>query len=282
MLKIKEYVKVESLQQAYELNQKRANRIIGGMLWMKMSNAQIQTAIDLSGLGLDQIEETEDAFQIGCMVTLRALELHEGLNRLSGGIVRESVKDIVGVQFRNLATIGGSLFGRFGFSDVLTCFLALDTYVELYKGGVISLEEFAAKERDNDILVRVIVKKHAGNYAYLTHRNTKTDFPVLAIAAAADERGGRIVAGARPSKAIVISMDESQVSALGQEKTTEELAKMAEQLAAKVPTGSNMRASAEYRSHLAKVLIHRALLQLRDQEAKCTENMENSTEGGQK
>ena len=71
MLKIKEYVKAESLEQAYELNQKRTNRIIGGMLWMRMSDAQIQKAIDLSGLGLDQIEETEDSFVLGCMVMLR-------------------------------------------------------------------------------------------------------------------------------------------------------------------------------------------------------------------
>lgn len=30
MLKIKEYVKVKSLSQAYELNQKKNNKIIGG------------------------------------------------------------------------------------------------------------------------------------------------------------------------------------------------------------------------------------------------------------
>ena len=137
MIKIKEYVKVESLEQAYELNQKRASRIIGGMLWMRMSSAQVQTAIDLSGLGLDTIEENEEAFSIGCMTTLRQLELHEGLEKYSNGAVRACVKDIVGVQFRNLATIGGSIFGRFGFSDVLTCFLAMDTYVELYKGGIL-------------------------------------------------------------------------------------------------------------------------------------------------
>ena len=83
MLKIKQYVKAESLEQAYELNQKKTNRIVGGMLWLKMSTAQIQTAIDLSGLGLDQIEETEDAWKIGCMVSLRDLELHEGLNAVS-------------------------------------------------------------------------------------------------------------------------------------------------------------------------------------------------------
>ena len=65
MLKIKQDVTAESLEQAYELNQKKTNRIVGGMLWLKMSTAQIQTAIDLSGLGLDQIEETEDAWKIG-------------------------------------------------------------------------------------------------------------------------------------------------------------------------------------------------------------------------
>ena len=70
MLRIKEFVKAESLEQAYELNQKRTNRILGGMLWMRMTNAQIQKAIDLSDLGLDKIEETEDEFLIGCMVTL--------------------------------------------------------------------------------------------------------------------------------------------------------------------------------------------------------------------
>ena len=91
MLKIKQYVKAESLEQAYELNQKKTNRIVGGMLWLKMSTAQIQTAIDLSGLGLDQIEETEDAWKIGCMVSLRDLELHEGLNELSCNMIRESV-----------------------------------------------------------------------------------------------------------------------------------------------------------------------------------------------
>ena len=78
MLKIKQYVKAESLEQAYELNQKKTNRIVGGMLWLKMSTAQIQTVIDLSGLGLDQIEESEEEFSIGCMVTLRQMEEHEG------------------------------------------------------------------------------------------------------------------------------------------------------------------------------------------------------------
>ena len=59
---------------------------------------------------------------IGARVTLRELEQHVGLNTYTHDAVKNAVKDIVGVQFRNMATIGGSIWGRFGFSDVLTVF----------------------------------------------------------------------------------------------------------------------------------------------------------------
>ena len=150
MLKIKNYVKAESLEQAYELNQKRTACVLGGMVWLKMGNRNIMTAIDLSGLGLDTITETEEAFVIGCMTPLHALETHKELNAYTNSAIRESVRHIVGVQFRNCATVGGSIFGRFGFSDVLTMFLALDTWVELYNGGTIPLAQFASMEKDND------------------------------------------------------------------------------------------------------------------------------------
>ena len=263
MLKVKQYVKAESLEQAYELNQKRANRIIGGMLWMKMSNTRVHTVIDLSGLGLDKIEENEEEFSIGCMATLRQLEQHEGLDAFSQGAIRESTRHIVGVQFRNLATVGGSIFGRFGFSDILTCFLAMDTYVELYKGGVISLKEFANRKKDNDILVRLIVKKTPASHVYLTHRNTKTDFPVLAVALSVNENAGKVVVGARPAKAMCLPLKEEWVQSmiLGN-CTQDEAEKMAEELAAQIPTGSNTRASAAYRHRLAEVLIKRGILKL--------------------
>lgn len=253
MLKIKEIVRPQSLEEAYELNQKRTNRILGGMLWMRMSNIQIQKAIDLSGLGLDKIEETEEEFSIGCMVTLRELELHTGLNTSFEGLIRRSVEDIVGVQFRNSATIGGSLFGRFGFSDVLTAFLVLDTYVELYKGGVCPLAEFASGKRDNDILVRVIVKKTKGHYAYQSYRNTKTDFPVLAVAMAQAEDGVKAAVGARPQRAEVRIVTDMEKDTL-------------KDLADSFAYGSNMRASAEYRKHLASVLLKRAAEEIQGKE----------------
>ena len=82
MMTIREYKRAESLEEAWQLNQKRPNRVLGGMIWLKMENINVGTAIDLSGLGLDTIEETDEGFSIGAMVTLRQLELHPGRQHL--------------------------------------------------------------------------------------------------------------------------------------------------------------------------------------------------------
>ena len=247
MLTIREYKKVESLEEAYTLNQKKSNRVIGGMIWLKMETLNVGTAIDLSGLGLDTIEETETEFRIGAMASLRALELHEGLAAYTNGAMRESVRHIVGVQLRNLATVGGSLYSRFGFSDVLTMFLVLDAQVELYKGGIVPLSEYAERPKDRDILVRIIVPKKNAKFNYQSVRISQTDIPVLTCASVKDENGYRFASGARPARA--------QIYAQPVDKTAEQ---MAEAVRAEIKTGSSLRGSAEYRRHLAGVLVRRA------------------------
>ena len=248
MLKIKSYVKVNSLAEAYELNQKKTARILGGMVWMKMGNRAISTAIDLSGLGLDTIEETEEGFSIGAMVTLRQLEQHQGLAAYTHGAMREAVRHIVGVQFRNCATVGGSVYGRFGFSDVLTLLLALDCDVELYKAGRMPIAQFAALPYDRDILTHVYIKKTPGLAVhYQSVRATQTDFPILTCAAARTADGAyRFAIGARPMKAMLVC-------------PTAAPDELPAAVQAAVPTGSNLRGSAAYRTHLVGVLVKRAV-----------------------
>ena len=52
-----QYVRAQSLDEAYELYQKKPNFVLGGMLWLKMKNKTLGTAIDLCDLGLDRIDE---------------------------------------------------------------------------------------------------------------------------------------------------------------------------------------------------------------------------------
>ena len=126
------------------------------------------------------------------------LSLIHILNIFTQGAIRESLRHIVGVQFRNCATVGGSIFGRYGFSDVLSMFLAMDTWVDLYQAGRIPLAEFVKMKKDRDILQSVIVKKTPLKTVYLSQRNTETDFPVLTCAASLIGEQPRTIIGARP------------------------------------------------------------------------------------
>ena len=248
MITIQKYVRAQSLEEAWQLNQNKRNRVLGGMLWLRLGKGGVNTAIDLCDLGLDTIEETEEQFSIGAMVTLRDIETHEGLNAYSANAVANAVKDIVGVQFRNMATVGGSIWGRFGFSDVLTVFLAMDSYVELYKGGIIPLEQFARMKKDNDILVRLIVKKSTCQVVYTSMRNQSTDFPVIACAVAHINGEYRASIGARPARAILIRSENAE--------------RFPAFVAENAPTEGNIRGSAAYRTHLIRVLVERSMNEL--------------------
>jgi hypothetical protein len=260
---IKNYVRAQSLEEAYTLNQKKANKIIGGMLWLKMQGGHLQTAIDLCDLNLNTIEETSEEFIFGTMTTLRQLEQHKAFNAFCQNAAQKAVKDIVGVQFRNLANIGASLWARFGFSDVLTLFLALDAEVELYKAGRIPLSQFVNLPFDNDILVRIMVKKSNCAIAYQSVRIQRTDFPVLNCAVSCIDKKMRAVIGARPGKAMVF-FDENHLLDNG---ITEESAKsFGKYVAEQVTTQSNVRGTREYRRQLAEVLTTRCTMELRGNE----------------
>ena len=255
MYTIRDYVKVKSLEEAYELNQKRTSAVIGGGMWLRLGNKPIGTAIDLTELGLDTIEETEEEFIIGCMTSLRDIECHEGLNRYFHGMMQEAMKGIVGTQFRNTATIGGSIFQKFGFSDPLTAFMALDTDVELYAGGRMPLKDFVTFSAGRDILVRLHVRKDGRKAAYQSFRNTKTDFPVVTAAVYKIQGTWSVVIGARPGRAACIE----DVCMKSENPDSEEILRFAAEAAGHAVFGSNMRASGDYRKLLAEVLIKRAV-----------------------
>lgn len=255
---MKNYVQASNLEEAYALRKKsKANVILGGNLWLKMGSRNMMTGIDLCGLGLDKIEEDDDAYKIGCMCSLRDLEVNESLNHTFNGSFKEAMRHIVGVQFRNTATVGGSVFPRFGFSDVLTILAALDTHIELYEGGLVPIKEFIDQKLTQDILVHVVVKKDGRKVSYQTHRMTETDFGVLTCAVSCKDGMYTAVLGATPHKAKIVDNvvlenpnDEAAVDAF------------ADAVIEQVRFSSNMRGSVDYRRAIAKVLIRRAVAEL--------------------
>lgn len=258
MFTIQQYVRAQSLDEAYALNQKKSSTVLGGCGWLRMGRRAIGTAIDLSDLGLDQIIEHEDYFELGAMVTLRQMETNDALAAAFGGCIADCVRPIVGVQFRGSATIGGSIWSRFGFSDPLTLFLALGARVRLHQAGEIPLAQFVEMPYDRDILISVILPKDGRRAVILSHRASATDLPALVCAAAHTADGQWLTAvGARPHRAALVS-DQNGLLSAG--VTPESAAAFAEYAAESLDFQSNMRGSAAFRAQLCRVLVRRAVL----------------------
>ena len=246
MAQYKNYVIAQTLDEAYALNAKKSTVIVAGNMWLRMCGMRRQTALDLSALGLDYIKEDEQGFTIGAMTTLCTMETHAALNAAFGGVFARAFEPIVGTQFRNGATVGGSVFSRFGFSDVSTLLLAMGAKVVTHARGEVPLDEFQKEKWDRDILTAIRIEK-GRSAAIESVRLSKTDIPVLVCAASADERGVRVVLGSRPARAVIVA----------ENARPEELDYM--RMAADIPMGSNARASEAYRRKVAPVLMERAV-----------------------
>lgn len=253
MYSIDEYRFAESLDEAAELlGKNRRNAVIGSGTWMRLGNRHIHTAIDLSRLGLDSIRETDSAIEIGASVTLRQLETAPCLQTLFGGVLPRCVAPIVGVQLRNLATVGANVYSRHGFSDLITALLALDTSVTLHKAGTMSLEDFLADPPRRDILTGLTVRKDGRRAVYLSQRRTETDLALLTLCLSVSEQNDyRLSIGARPG---VAALCPAAAEALSR-GDVEAAAKAA---AETMTYDDNMRSSALYRRALAGVLTRRA------------------------
>lgn len=261
MFTLMELVQPTSLEEAYEILTKRKNNVvIGGSAFLRMGKKRIGTGIDLSGLNLNLIEESSDYIEIGAMTTLRDLEVNPILNKYFDGVLPKSVRDIIGIQFRNVVTVGGSVFSRYGFSDLIVGLLALETEVELYNGGRMLLEEFLNKNYEKDILVKLYIKKNNANAVYKCMRNSRSDYPILNMSVSKTDNNFKICVGARPQRATVAYKASEFLS--NNELNEENIIKASEIASEELVFGSNMRASKEYRKAVCKSLVKNALMEV--------------------
>ena len=252
MFTARNYVKAASLEEAWELNQRRSNAILGGGCWMRLAKRRSDTLIDLGDLRLDGIREENGTIFLGAMTTLREIEESPVLRAAFGAYFKECTRHIVGVQFRNCATLGGSVRARFGFSDVVTALLPLPgASVELYKGGAVPLTDYVQMDYDRDLLLGVRLSAVPCAAVYESVRNSETDLPVLTCAVCKDGQTYRAAIGARPGRAVLLTGG-----------SLEELSGQAAQL----HYASNLRAGADYRKHLAGVLLKRTMQRLEEAE----------------
>lgn len=252
MISIREYIAPESIEEAYEiLMSKRNNLILGGCGFIKMGSKSIGTAIDLCNLSLNYIEENEDEILIGADTSLRELEINSIITNYCGGAISQGVSNIVGVQFRNMARVGASVFSRYGFSDLLPPLLVLGAKVRLYNSGVMDLEDFLEKKYEKDILVEIILPKKEGVAVFDCLRKSSGDFPIINGAMFKGKDGEfKIAIGARPRRA---KLAEKTAKALEEGN----IEKAQDIIVEELSFGSNIRGSKEYREDMCKALVAR-------------------------
>ena len=259
-MKVNEYYRASSLEDAYlKLQADPKNVILAGGLWIKKMGQSVNTLVDLSTLGLNQISENKDEVIVGSMVTQRDFEKSEIVNRLFNGAVAFSTREVMGVNFRNIATIGGSIMGRYPFSDVICGLLPYDVSLEFYPKQSMSLEDYLNyKGKLNAILVAIHIKKANGVGFYKKVKTTSLDFPIINFAIAKANGKYRIAVGARPMVAALAHKAMDYLNGL--DKIDQESYKKAAEIASEeLSYLDNKDASKEYRLDLTKVYVRRGL-----------------------
>ena len=256
MYTMRAYVQAESPEQAAALlRENQRNVILGGNMWLRMGSRSIHTGIDLCRLGLDDVRAEDGGVSIGAMAALARFREDPEVDRITHGAARRCVSPIVGTQFQNMATVGGSLYGRFGFSDVDTLLLALDATADFVLAGTRTVEDFLANgpEQGGDVLTAIHLRDGWERAAFEDFRNSSTDLSVLNCACAAGNGEFRVAVGARPGRAVLCA---PAAEAWRAGKSPEEIGAAA---AETLHFGSNGRAGAEYRRLLCRELVARCI-----------------------
>ncbi len=264
-------IRPSTLGEAAQLLSEPGTAVLGGGAWARFSRKKTDRALDLSHLGLDKMEERDGLITLGAMTPLRAVETSPLLQELAGGILPRSIEHIVGVQLRNIITVGGTLAGRYGFSDLLTALLVLPAEVLVYGEEPVPMEDWLRRRASERTLVTgVQIRRDGRRASFQGVRRTSTDFSLLNAAASLGPEGDcRIAVGARPAGAVRVPEAEkiaTQALSTGAPSPaaapagiSPETAQKAGEAAAQLTFKDDLRAGAAYRRKICPVLIRRAL-----------------------
>lgn len=263
-MEIREYRRAASLEEAYELIHKsKQNVILGGCTFLRKTGRKIGIAVDLRDCGLDYIRETDHEMRIGAYTCFRDLETNTRLYELFGNVFQEIFKHLIGVQLRNHITIGGHVYSRFGFSDLIPVLLSLHARVKLYRGGEMSLHAFMdadVKAVKGDILTEVILPKEGRKAFVQMMRSSYNDYSIFCLAVSRVDNDWIIAAGVLPGRAMLAekAMEQLKKSDFSKDRIDQ----LVREITGEFRFGSNFRGSGEYREALCGVFARRALEQL--------------------
>ena len=259
-----DYKKVSSVKEAVDLLDEHgydAKILAGGhslLPAMKLRLNRPEVLVDISGIdGMDSISEDGDEIVVGANCTHTAIA-NSDLISSQLNVLAQAAGSIGDVQVRNRGTIGGSLAHADPSSDYPATVLACDATIEAEgKSGKRSIAAtdffqgiFTTALKDDEIITSVRFPK-VSNGNYQKFFQSASRFAVVGVAVVKD--GDTVKVG-------VTGVSDTPYRASAVESAYSGNAEEAAQHAVEgVEVMSDHFADAEYRSHLAKVMVKRAL-----------------------
>lgn len=234
----------------------------------------IEALIDIRNLGLNQVTADSAGLSVGTMVTFTELQQVEEVQSSAAlGAVRDAL-NCPPVQIRNVATVGGNIAAACPYFDLPTAIMSLDGVVQAQGPGgsrEIEIQEFFASLFQNTLKAGEFVTglflpllPARSSSAFIKLDTNANDLAIVNVAVriTLDESGScqkaRVVVGGGVAETPVRAIASENL--LQGAKISDELLKRAG-LATQsdLQPMSDHRASAAYRSAMAKTLTERAL-----------------------
>ncbi len=230
---------------------------------MKLRLAVPTMLVDIGRLpGLSYVRDQGDYVAIGALTRHHDLE-HSEVLRAEAPVLAYVASQVGDPQVRHRGTIGGSVAHGDPASDLPAAVLALDG--TMLVEGPAGQREVPAREfflsfletavRPDEMLVEIRVPKVAGGWAFEKFHRRAQDWATVGAVAIAGDDGG-------PVRVSLVNMGLTPIRAHAVEEAVAAgaaPAEAAEQANAGTEPANDLNASAEFRRHLATVLVRRAL-----------------------
>ena len=273
-----DYVRPSSLASAIEAlagGGEDAKVIAGGQSLLPLLRLRLaypELLVDIGGLGeLAGVRDAGDALVIGAMTTHYSL-IRDPLIREHCGLIAETAATVADPAVRHRGTIGGSLAHADPAGDLPAVISALDaTLVATGPGGE---REIAAADffvdylttalEPGEILTAIRVPKlgPGWGFRYEKFQPTAQAWAIVGVAALARRENGHVAearVGLTNMATVPVRARAAEAAAAGAEASRQALAAAAVNADEGSDPPSDLRAAADYRRHLARVLTGRAL-----------------------
>lgn len=243
------------------------NVVLGGGTSLALSAIPgIDGLVDLRDVGLNYQKVEKNLVVLGARSRPNDLVKCDGLQLVADGIVAEAAANYLAEVQRNRASLGGILITASAWADLATTLLASGGEITIAGANgdqAHTLDAFfklGPAKAAHQAVIREIRLPAGGLGGYQRVAKTKTDAPIVSVAARIDLEGGKVAAArvvAGGVAAVPVRLDAVEKALVGAALTPESAAAAAAKT--QVDAIEDFRASGEYRAELARVLAKRVL-----------------------